>query len=510
MNDFRNQDSTDVSPSTAILFDGALPPSKKDTRISRLQSYAERVRKYKETAKAPPSLNSQALNALPPPPFLVFAIVEELLQSAYSSKTYVVPGEADPYCVAAAQQNSGDITIFSDDSDLLVYSLGDRTCVAPFRELSNEKTEAGGTTRTGEVYYPARIIQQAPGSLQLENLIKPAFLMSQDPHCTLEKAFKTLQTTTLSDSQPDFKDFSASFQTASEIEEWNLITSSTDRKASLTARDSRVSELIWQSQQLETLQAGIIRVYLPFLIDDPARATSWHVGRSIRALAYAILLQTCEGHEVEVQEYARSGSRVAGTLVERMDSSEVEGDMGKLSAYFDQIFEWAAENGLDETERWKYVALQQTCQHLRENGLPGREEAMALVLNKNSHPRTWSRIHLAAQYQAAFYSLRMLKQLLEYVVDSGKSGLKVLVRLREHLSGLPRIANFFADGTKEINPESWRGVVESLLESLQDGNEDAAEEPRKKRRKKGRARDEKEEQEADEVLARNPFAMLME
>lgn len=468
------------------------------------------MRKFKETAKAPPQLSSQALNGLPPPPFLVFAIVEELLQSKYSSRTYVVPGEADPYCVAAAQQHSGDITIFSDDSDLLVYSLGDRTCVAPFRELSDEKTEAGGITRTGEVYYPARIVQQAPASLQLENLIKPAFLMSLDSHCTLEKAFKTLQTTSPAESQQEFKDFSASFKTASEIAEWNFITSNADRKTSLAARDSRISELIWQSQQLETLQAGIIRVYLPFLIDDPARATAWHVGRSIRALAYAILLQTCEGHEVEVQEYARSGSRVAGTLVERMDSSEAEGELSKLSTYFDQIFEWAGENDLDETRRWKYVALQQTCRHLAENGLPGREEAMALLLKKNDHPRTWSRIHLAAQYQAAFYSLRMLKQLLEHVADSCKSASKVLVRLREQLSGLPRIAKFFAEGAGEGKSEIWEDVVATLFESLRLPDEHAEEEPRKKRRKKARARDEEEEKEADEVLAKNPFAMLME
>lgn len=33
---------------------------------------------------------------MPPPPFIVFAVVEELLRSEYSALVHLVPGEADP------------------------------------------------------------------------------------------------------------------------------------------------------------------------------------------------------------------------------------------------------------------------------------------------------------------------------------------------------------------------------------------------------------------------------
>lgn len=81
----------------AIFFDGALPPSKKDVRIERLQAYIARLQAFKQNSAASLSSTSPELRkSLPPPPFVVFAVVEELLCSSYQAVTHLVPGEADP------------------------------------------------------------------------------------------------------------------------------------------------------------------------------------------------------------------------------------------------------------------------------------------------------------------------------------------------------------------------------------------------------------------------------
>lgn len=63
-----------------------------------------------------------------PPPFLVFAVVESLLASRYASNTWLVDGEADAYCAAAAAEVAtsrpeSESTIFTSDSDLVLFDF---------------------------------------------------------------------------------------------------------------------------------------------------------------------------------------------------------------------------------------------------------------------------------------------------------------------------------------------------------------------------------------------------
>lgn len=84
---------------------------------------------------------SEARKKLPPPPFLVFAVLDALRQSSYAKWTHTVNGEADDFCAAKAlevSQQAGvlQITIFTNDSDLIVYGLGDTTRVVQINEMS--------------------------------------------------------------------------------------------------------------------------------------------------------------------------------------------------------------------------------------------------------------------------------------------------------------------------------------------------------------------------------------
>lgn len=153
----------------AIYFDGALPEHKKAVRIERLQAYIDKLVVFKtihdELTKASKSLTSEVSQkniqqkieatrrSLPPPPFLVFAVIEALQSSKYASRTFVVDGEADDFCAAKAMNMSQEdarphFSIFTNDSDLIIPGVGDRVRVVLINEMSSDM-EGGTQTLSG-------------------------------------------------------------------------------------------------------------------------------------------------------------------------------------------------------------------------------------------------------------------------------------------------------------------------------------------------------------------------
>lgn len=91
-----------------------------------------------------------ARRSLPPPPFLVFAVVEALLESDYAPRTFVVDGEADEFCAAKAFELSTkaehpQTSIFTNDSDLIVYGLCDNVRVLQINEMTHDQDDRGRT-----------------------------------------------------------------------------------------------------------------------------------------------------------------------------------------------------------------------------------------------------------------------------------------------------------------------------------------------------------------------------
>lgn len=134
----------------AIFFDGVLPSSKEPTRFERLNSSRKQLENFRNTT---PSLiaepgkgrrftprlpfsfsgRQEKLKALPALPFLVPAAIEALSESRYRSQTRVVPAEADVYCAKYASLHGG--TIFTSDSDLLVYDMTETTSIILFKDM---------------------------------------------------------------------------------------------------------------------------------------------------------------------------------------------------------------------------------------------------------------------------------------------------------------------------------------------------------------------------------------
>ncbi|KAI5360785.1 Putative PIN-like domain superfamily, Asteroid domain-containing protein [Septoria linicola] len=500
----------------SIFFDGALPAAKKDVRIDRLQNYIARLQAFKQSSGTSlSSMTDSAKKSLPPPPFLVFAIVEELARSAqYADATYVVPGEADPYCVAAARAIPADndkvITIFSDDSDLIVYESCKRTRVVPFRDLS--ETQIGPSTiLQGDEYRPAEIINRAKSSVS--GLIKPAFFMSVDYHCTLEKAF-CLSTSSEFVDRDDFKDFATQFATIEEVRQLAEMRSDSELKSVLVARDSRVSELIHQVQsQSRGESSGPFRFYLPFLSDDPTRTTAWAVGAEVRLLGYSILLQLQK--DCNIQEYRRSGTRISAMLLEPLVDPSIDDAAIKLTSTISKVLEeMAQEHRMTREDAWRYLVLQSNLSHLHSEGLdlPSADDAVHILLNRE--PRKWSLVHLAAQYQAAYYSLRILQQLLNAAIatQAVSSSSSTLATLHQQLQSLPRISAFLHDAAGSNRKQEqimWREALPSLYSKFA-GHDSVDSGDRKQTKSRKRAKKGHKKHPDDASLAHNPFAMLVD
>lgn len=598
----------------SILFDGALPASKKDVRIDRLQSYIARLKAFKKTSPSglPSSSSSSysmmtttmtaggsARKSLPPPPFLVFAVVEELVRSKYANVTFVVPGEADPFCVVAAaeaaaaaaaqamisgvQEAASPITIFSDDSDLIVFEAGAQTRIVPFRDLT--VTEMGETTTVlqGYEYRPAEILRRE--KCHLSSLIKPAFFMSLDLFCNLGQALQLTAAAAaaaadspgggLLDDREDYQAFAQQFHTSKEVQELAEIRSNDILKNSLASRDSRVSELVHQVQlQARGEMTGPMRVYLPFISDDPARSTAWNVGRETRVLAYSIVLVLLQPHVQQqqhdffnIQEYRRTGARISAVLLELMNSSGSDSDTEGIISTSARLAS-CLQNGLDtakginlqqEADAWRFVVMEHVLTYLHYEGLtlPSIEDAVQVVLQgigsskEEGKERKWQMVHLDAQYQAAYYSFRMLQQLLMVTADTAVNhddaddGDDDFTNLRGILQSLPRISTFFSSNVaagggvddqrereereereeeEESQMKKWRKGIEAMFVSMsilgdegQDELENNQRQTRTRSRKKMKRRHQHEHGQVkqersveDAKLATNPYAMLAE
>lgn len=524
-----------------------------------------------------------ARKSLPPPPFLVFAVVEELVRSKYANVTFVVPGEADPFCVVAAaeaasaaaqamisgvQEAASPITIFSDDSDLIVFEAGAQTRIVPFRDLT--VTEMGETTKIlqGYEYRPAEILRRE--KCHLSSLIKPAFFMSLDLFCHLGQALQLTAAAAadssgggLLDDREDYQIFAQQFHTSKEVQELAEIRSNAFLKNSLASRDSRVSELVHQVQlQARGEMTGPMRVYLPFISDDPARSTAWNVGKETRVLAYSIVLVLLQPHVQQqqhdffnIQEYRRTGARISAVLLELMSGSDSDTE-GIIST--SARLASCLQNGLDtakgmnlqqEEDAWRFVVMQHVLTHLHHEclTLPSIEDAVQVVLQgtgsskEECKERQWQMVHLDAQYQAAYYSFRMLQQLLTVTADTAVNhdddDDDDFTNLRGILQSLPRISTFFSSNIaaggglddqrereeeEELQMKKWREGMEALFVSMsilgdegQDELENNQRQTRTRSRKKMKRRHEhgqvKQERSVEDAkLATNPYAMLAE
>ncbi|KAJ4420800.1 hypothetical protein N0V85_000468 [Neurospora sp. IMI 360204] len=423
-----------------IFFDGYLPTSKTDERTKRLMRTSKDLqgfhRKYVNgMTQGRPGWNSNRKVSLfpeaqpshsgvspPPPAFFVPSIVDTLRQSEhYASQTKVVPGEADVFCAQYVREHGG--TVLTSDSDLLVHNLGPNGSVVFFSDI---ESNPAGTELTGLQFKSADICERL--SLQPEDgLSCLAFELVMDPHITLEQAVSKAKSkysiTAYPGAHKEFTEQYLSPETGSQI----------PVEASVIL-DPRISEIVLRCREKKPA------MYLPFLLDSPARTSAWESSKDIRQLAYAIL-QTVTGSPIlTVAEFRRLDQPSAGTPIKVPPISEVEMDAAVLEDVLSSII----KDVRNSKAVWMTLSVYQDVVMTTSQGKvqPLSLKVLQQVVDEKLDTTSWECVHFLAQCQATYYSLRMLQQIMQHAASQGKGLSPALKELQDCLSKLPSLADF--------------------------------------------------------------------
>lgn len=477
--------------SEKIYFDGYLPAQKRAVRISRLESYLRQLVSYHANNKdfrsgnyggdeSPLSVQSlfdfarpvpAKLRGLPAAPFLVPAVLERLASSKFADVVEVVAGEADSFCAATARMSGGFVV--TGDSDLLVYDLGPDGGVAFLEQLELRPCDEspGDYCLATNLAISHEICQR----LDIENVQRLAFELKEDPSITLHGAVqRSRKDIGLTGKQIYYNLFQKEYAIET--------VRSHDEKArseigASQILDPRLSEL---ALQCDDAQQNTVYMYLPFLIEDPSRASAWGVSSGLRSLAYTLLAGLDPQRSMpSILEYSRRDVRILATVVSTLDNSELMLSAKmmnrKLVAIHDQFATFSPAGtwtifGLIEVFSW-YMD--------RGRALPSRSAFSKLFCSSEGNLISWQDVQLSAMVQAALYSTRLLKQVLHLVNSSGTtrlesdlsaldSCLKKLPSLQELIPSRQDIVNLASLG---LEPDTVFDFVKKWAQPAQDDND---------------------------------------
>lgn len=415
----------------------------------------------------------------PKHPFLVPAVAEQVRNSkAWRDVVQVVPGEADTYCAEDIRQNGG--IVLTSDSDLLMEDLGPHGSVAFFWEIGT-KSEPD-ETELFALTYSARQLAAQLGLQDVGGIPRLAFEMTMR-HTGLDEAlhFAKARETTEDTTKENYQKFLEEHLVPQEY-----ISADHPVISLLTSLDPRISELVIQSLNIDleadaessaamdtataAIAAGQPRgpdktsMFLPVMVEDNARKSSWTTSESVRQLCYAIAQQKKKEdprrgpqqpprRDDVVIEYRTLESSTGGRQMSLPSPAETESGCAGLLATLEQI-----ELGLPGRELlWLALAVHQDVDWSTSNGrhplsVQVMGEASSIFLNpKNNDGQGqqqpgqygWDVLHFTAQVQASLYSLRMLKQVLDIVSALADPPLsQTQEKLQQRLSNLPLIADW--------------------------------------------------------------------
>jgi hypothetical protein len=423
-----------------------LPETKLETRLVRFKQYTTELNAYHQAwpqlipcAGAVEDLcfrgrslfdlkeyTTTKYTRLPAAPFLVPAVKEALCQSLrYGTLAYGVPGEADAYCAQEVKNHGG--LILTGDSDLLVYNLGSGAVIF-FRDIELVRDEGVSSLRCMQ-YSPASISTKLgiPSSHGLPSL---AFEMRMDPHATFNQLKqRAAQLQAISSQQAMYQDFMKEYRSLDDLPPDRRILLAVESFRSETRKlDPRVSEYIYSflsvgrdpdlSAQRSVGGVDNRRIFLPFLLDCPARTSAWEMSVSVRLLAYGFMhvLRAADEDGDSILEYRRlqSGTQAKRWQLPTLDQiADTSQDLVNVWHQLRMVYD---VTGKSYDTLWSAFAIYQDLTYSFNNS---KEPLSRVVLHPAVRARadsrrvTWDKVHFFAQMQGSYYSLRILKQVLE-------------------------------------------------------------------------------------------------
>ncbi|KAJ5468686.1 hypothetical protein N7475_006438 [Penicillium sp. IBT 31633x] len=482
-----------------IFFDGALPITKRETRLARIEKLRQRLEVARRNLALPATPKCRDIippnpgqvwsnrvmprrrRGLPENPFMVSAVFEDLrhrwnkeeikkeldidiscfaadIEYPWAEITVMVPGEADVECARVARLTG--CAVLTDDSDLLLHDLGSHGAVL---FLESVQTSSG-------IWNPAepdiRGLSICPHSLSRRLGITSvqcfAYELQKDTHMRFaELTRKAKEGSAATELSPEYREFLREYEHGTTDE---LI-----RAAGHSAKplDPRVSELFWQYELPDIYSSGEqAHVYLGVLNEDSSRRCAWEQGRVYRSLGYSYFNNSrpAPNRFNVLHEFVRRGGRIVAEEITLSGTKTVVSDMALLQKRL-ALAQATFGNGLATETFWFLFALSEIYRDgANTTTLPsGKKLESFLTKGYMAQSAKWEDIHLLAQMQAALYSLRILKQLLDIAAPGDDLG-----EIMSLLAGLPplhimmsrqRIIQSFAD------TQFVRRAIRQLLET---------------------------------------------
>lgn len=526
-----------------IYFDGFLPPAKLSTRLKRLESQTKQLIEYYHTHSIPCRLPSEtyenasqsifggqtprpALSSLPPPPFLVPAILEAFKDSKhYNDMIEVVPGEADLYCAKYVKRHGG--VVLTGDSDLLVHNLGSGGAVSFFKDVEVSSDGKSGSLHT-QIYQSAGIAERL-GLPKSHGLLPLAFEMFMDNHGTFPKLVsQAISLKAIKAQKKMYQEF---------CKEYILLDAESEGKVpglnAFQFLDPRTSEIVLQFPALAKLAgqypaAGTPNqdtphMFLPVLLDCPIRTSAWEMSTSLRQLSYGLinLIVPEDQQRFTVFEHRRQQKNARGREWQLPSLSEIPDACMAVVNLFTKLEKSPSEASADDT--WLAAAI---CQDMElsasRNKIPLSQIFTEQLFDLRDQTRyhnncTWDIIHFLAQIQGSFYSFRILKQILGLLLSHDDAPFlpDAVRQLNNRLQSLPgfcsvpdqnRVTSLYQKIEKSGMLKLAREIVGIEDPAPVASVEISTKAPRKKRKRKGGVV--LSEPSTSKIKSKNPFELL--
>lgn len=371
------------------------------------------------------------------PSFLVPAIIDTLRANPrYREKSFIIPGEADAYCASDVAKHGG--TILTSDSDLLAHDLGNGRVVF-FRDIHENASSMLACT----VYGPREIYTKLglPKSVEACRL---GYERIRSPNATLPMLLRAC-----SGPIADAMDYDYFRQQYVHNEEAPIPPLIGGNLLLLNGLDPRVSELLLQIGQAPKIQdaQAKVKIFLPSLIENPSRGTSWDASAHVRKLAYTAAAQYLQCRcSISVEEYRRvQNVHQKGRDITPLPTDAANSAVNELLAIMRRL----RETEIAPQHYWILLCL---VLDIIECNQQGKNSHVLITLQQGDSNLTtsgdrisWDMIHFGAHIQAGYYSLRILNQVLSSVItgaDSTEDLTLSFIELRGLLSELPSLAEF--------------------------------------------------------------------
>ncbi|KAH7035623.1 XPG domain containing-domain-containing protein [Microdochium trichocladiopsis] len=516
-----------------IYFDGYLPSSKWDVRIQRLISQSEKLKKFASQQSLGVLVPSEdtfgdvvpdiALTGakghysnqqLPHPAFLVPSVIHMLRQHAHwGNLVQLVPGEADDFCIADITRNGG--TVLTGDSDLLVQDLGTDGYVCFFSDLA--ETRRDGESKLQALRFNYQELNQKLCIEDIGGLTRIAFEMDLRK-APLDIAIKFAKKDIANSAEsPKFAIFKEEHTVRT------LVPPDHPVLGAINTLDPRMSELVIQCQLAQAPRiiptSGTTRGYdrlsmfLPIMMEDPCKKSSWSMSTNIRALAYSLVEGSapCRGQPVIEYRLLSAGRRQAGREVEVFDRPQTAERCKGLCSALDSLTQMPI---LKEGLWFSFAVWTELQWQASEGGSPVSPLLLHRALRSKSTPERypWDLIHFTAQVNATLYSLRMLQQALSVSRSlSPNQEAQGVQNLRKWLTGFPSIEQWPTLGTiqtllRHLDSSGLSSIATKLGVTLEDPTKSSVN--KSKKRKKSSSSVGRTGRRLPSSGSSNPFALL--